>query len=181
MRFARAKNSIGECLKGDWDCYVTTMFDFYGIDPDWPGRKLSENERRALSVAQKAKKVESATQEAVNKLFGAFNPCMRFIPYVSMHEVEALLFSDAEKLAAKLDVKRSAIDKILEACGEPENINDSEQTAPSKRLLALDHRFKKINKGVSLATDIGLPAMRGKCPHFDGWVRKLEALRPLGC
>jgi len=179
VKFDRAKNDIGDFLKQRSDTYVTTMFDYFRIKPDWPGRETTESERHAMSVAKKAERIESATQEAVDKLFGRVNATMRFIPYIAMHEMEALLFSDAAKLATHLHVDISAIERILKKCGEPEKINESERTAPSKRLMELCSRYKKIDTGSLIAKDIGLAAMREKCPHFDGWLRTLENLRPL--
>ena len=39
IRFGRAAKDIGKFLKLRKDIYVSTMFDFFRIDPDWPGKK----------------------------------------------------------------------------------------------------------------------------------------------
>jgi len=101
---------------------------------------------------------------------------MRFIPYVSMHEIEALYFSDPPCLAKKLGVEQWHIDSILEECGEPENINDQFTTAPSKRLVKLSNRFKKTTTGIAIAEAIGIPKMRESCPLFNTWVASLVNL-----
>jgi hypothetical protein len=48
----------------------------------------------------------------------------RFIPYIEMHEFEALLFSDATILADKINVSINQIQSILtDYKGRPEYIN----------------------------------------------------------
>ena len=101
----------------------------------------------------------------------------RFIPYVSMHEFEALLFSDPRILAEQLRVAQADVEVILTKCGEPEAINDSSMTAPSKRLANLSERFKKTSTGIAIAKAIGLPTMRRECPLFDAWLTRIENLR----
>lgn len=95
---------------------------------------------------------------------------------MSMHETEALYFSDPACLAENIGVNQSKVDAILAECGEPEKINDSNFTAPSKRLEGLSSRFKKTSTGISIAQAIGIPKMRAACPLFHDWLRKLESL-----
>lgn len=94
-----------------------------------------------------------------------------------MHEFEALLFSDPKVLATGLEsVEESSIQQIRGQFAGPEEINDSQQTAPSKRIARLDRSYQKVNDGVSIAMKIGLDLMRAECPHFNQWIGKLEAL-----
>ena len=93
-----------------------------------------------------------------------------------MYEIEALYFRDPLGLAEQSGVPQKAIEQILAACGEPENINDHSTTAPSKRLEKLSSRFKKTTTGIAIATAIGIPQMRESCPLFNNWVTKLENL-----
>ena len=39
VRFVRAKNDIGIFLKQRNDTYISTMFDFFRIDSNWPGKE----------------------------------------------------------------------------------------------------------------------------------------------
>ena len=117
-----------------------------------------------------------ATAERVRQLFQEQHLSNRFIPYVSMYEIEALYFSDPACLAEKLGVAQRHIDAILLECKEPENINDHSQTAPSKRMENLSDRFKKTSTGIAIAMEIGIPKMRSACPLFGAWVTKLESL-----
>ena len=174
IRFARVKRDIELHLKQRHDTFVTLFVDYYGIRNDWPGIEAA----RLLKVpAQIAEVVNKATMEAVQSLFMETNPVRRFIPFIAVHEFETLLFSDAGILAAELGVKRAKVDAILKECGEPEKINNSNETAPSKRLEDLNDRFKKTSTGIAIARAVGLSKMRAACPLFDAWMTTLESLR----
>ena len=174
VRFSRVKNDIERHLKQRKIKYLTLCIDLYGIKGDWPG--LSEAKRQA-TPSSKAAKINSATQQRVSELYGDNEAGRRFIPYVAMHEFEALLFSGPQKLAEALHVSRSDIDKIITECGEAENINDSPTTSPSKRIEKLYSGFRKTSMGIAVARSIGLVAMRKKCPIFDSWIKTLENLK----
>jgi hypothetical protein len=176
VKFTRAKNDFERHLKQRPDTYLTLFVDYYGIKKGWPGRDISVDENRMLSNSEKAKKVNDATMQEVSQLYNDFRPEKRFIPFIAMYEFEALLFSDSQILADKLQVSKEMIDNILSECREPENINDSPANAPSKRLEALSDRFKKTTTGITVAKEIGLQKIRAKCPIFNEWLTKLEHL-----
>ena len=173
VKFARAQNDIGKHLKQRKDTWITILVDYYGIRGDWPGYTES---KRQTDHTRKAAIMNQATAEQVQQLFPEENQASRFIPYVSMYEIEALYFSDPACLAQTLEVDQRHIDAILMECKEPEKINDHSTTAPSKRLEALSGRFKKTSTGIAIATEIGIPKMRSACPLFNGWLSKLESL-----
>ena len=173
IRFARVKRDLELHLKQRHDTYVTLFVNYYGIRNDWPG---IDEARKKKVPARIAAIVNKSTMEAVQALFGETDPDRRFIPFVAVHEFETLLFSDAGILAAELGVKRAKVDAILNECGEPEKINNSNETAPSKRLEDLNDRFKKTSTGIAIARAIGLSKMRAACPLFDEWMTKLESL-----
>jgi len=176
VKFVRAKNDIELHLKQRPDTYLTIFVDYYGLKNDWPG--IEEAKHQTMPSA-KAGAINSATQNKVNELYGNNDADRRFIPYVAMHEFEALLFSDPEKLAVQLGVSQSRIDKILEDCGEPEQIDDSPHTAPSKRLEALYSRYRKTSTGIAIAEAIGLEKIRNECPLFNKWLTDIERLEGL--
>lgn len=175
VKFARAVKDIGNHLKQQSDVYVTTFVDYYGLSKDWPGFDAA---KRTKEPAQIAEALNKATREAVTQQFGELNPAKRFIPYVAVHEYEALLFSSPEILAKELQVKEQEILKIMQECGEPERINDSAQTAPSKRIISLCPKYKSMKTiaGVAAAKAIGVAKMREKCPVFNSWLTSLEEL-----
>ena len=174
VRFSRAQNDIERHLKQRKETWLTLLVDYYGMKRDWPGFQESKRKTRPAS---KARVMNEATRKQVNTLFGDHDSERRFIPYVSMFEFEALLFSDAKILAQKLNVRLKDVEKILRQCGEPEMINDKSQTAPSKRLETLSDRFKKTTTGINIAREIGIDKMRESCPIFDEWITELENLK----
>lgn len=176
VRFARVHNDIAMHLKQRPDTFVTLFLDYYGLRSDWPGL---EGAKALPTPKQKAECVNQATKAAVAELCGAQRAEERFLPFVAMHEFEALLFSDPQILAGALKVKVSAVEKILDECREPENINDSSQTAPSKRIRSLSSGFIKTTTGVGVAMEIGLRRIRERCPLFDAWLDALEHLPKL--
>ena len=105
---------------------------------------------------------------------------VRFIPFVIMHEFEALLFSDCA--AFSRGIGRPDLQQQLQAIRDifatPEEINDSPITAPSKRVLQIIPNYQKPFLGPLAALEIGLERMRQECPHFDAWLTRLEQVPP---
>lgn len=174
VKFARIKNDIGLHLKQRHDTYLTLFVDYYGIKGDWPGLKEAKQQ---TTPGAKAERVNRATKDRVNTLFSDYGSERRFIPYIAMHEFEAMLFSEPQKLAARLQVPKSDIDKILTECGEAENIDDSPTSSPSKRLENLSSRFKKTSTGIDIAKAIGLVKIRERCPIFNKWLTEIECIK----
>ena len=78
--------------------YCSTMFDYYAMPGDWPGRKAAV----AKAWHERATCVEEAMlADIVAAMGGKFDPKF-FIPYVQLHEFEALTFADVEVLAGVL-------------------------------------------------------------------------------
>ena len=173
VKFARAQRDIGLHLKQRRDTYLTLFIDYYGIKNDWPGYAEAKKQR---DHRQKAEIMNTATREKVTALFADQKAARRFIPYVAMFEFEALLFSSPAILARHLGVREKEVQSILDECGEPEKINDSPASAPSKRLEALANRFGKTTTGIAVATEIGIANIRAQCPLFNAWLGALEQL-----
>jgi hypothetical protein len=171
--YARARQDILTTLKQDAGVFCATMFDYYGMPNSWPNREAA----RQKPFAEKPGTIEQAILADISaELGGSFN-CARLIPYVQMHEFEALLFSDPKVLADGLELADDApTHGIADQFNSPEEINDSEQTAPSKRIMGLNPGYAKVSDGVRISQKIGLTTMRAQCPHFNEWIGKLEAL-----
>ncbi len=177
VRFARVKKDIGNHLKQRTETYVTTFVDYYGIK-EWPGIDSVPENSKPDHIA---KHINKETKKEINKQFSKQESNRRFIPYMSIHEFEALLFSDSALLASELGINETEISDVLTTHGEPEAINNSPQTAPSKRLEAWSQRvsktkFAKTSTGITLAKDIGISKMREKCPVFNAWIDQLETI-----
>jgi hypothetical protein len=104
----------------------------------------------------------------------------RFIPYIQLHEFEAFLLVDPDKLITMYPDKQSAINRLKIDIGnmEPEKINDSQHTAPSKRIIKHlpNYEGQKAQVGPLVAEDIGLGRLRKECPHFNEWIDMLEKI-----
>jgi Domain of unknown function (DUF4276) len=155
------------------------MFDYFRIDPEWPGRiQVQQQVRKGviLSATQKAEILEAQTHDEIVKSFPEYDSANRFIPYIEMHEFEALLFSDVDILADKTGIEVSKIRGIIEEYDNPEEINDNPAKAPAKRLKSLRSGYRKVAMGKIISEGIGIQTMRRECPHFNDWLRKLEHL-----
>lgn len=174
-----AKREIIRHLKESSNNYVTTMVDYYGLPADglkaWPGRARA----MSLPFAQKASTVENSMMEEVIAEMGvdSFYP-NRFVPFVLMHEFEALLFSDCAGFARGIQREdlRVAFQQIRDAFATPEEINDSPVSAPSKRIVQLVPEYQKPLYGALAVIEIGLDQIRAECQHFDDWLKKLESV-----
>lgn len=107
-------------------------------------------------------------------------PNPRFIPYVQVHEFEALVLVDVDQIPLQYpDGEADHVPNALRASiGDtpPEAINDGDATAPSKRILTCLPSYQKPTVGPRITAAIGLPRLRQACPHFSGWVATLESL-----
>ena len=179
IRFDKAKIDIGNFLKQRNDTYISTMFDYFRIDSEWPGRVEVQRQLQSgmtLTASHKAEILEAATRQEIVKAFPGCNAENRFVPYIDMHEFEALLFSDADILAEKSGIDLSLIREIIEAYDNPEEINDDPANAPGKRLESLKNGYRKVAMGKTISEAIGIQAIRRQCPHFNDWLAKLELL-----
>ena len=179
IRFDKAKKDIGNFLKQRNDTYLSTMFDYFRIDSNWPGKAEVHRQIQnggSLAAADKAGILERATRDEIAKAFAGYNTENRFIPYIEMHEFEALLFSDVHILAEITEIEVTEFEKILKDFTNPEEINDDPNNAPSKRIQALKNGYRKVAMGKAVSEAIGIQAIRRQCPHFNKWLTKLEQL-----
>ena len=101
-------------------------------------------------------------------------------PYVQMHEFEGLLFSDPEAFRAiRMNEARANIESLrLIRCefDTPEDINDSRDRAPSRRLMREVHGYSKTIDGIAVAKETGIRRIREECPRFREWLEWMEGL-----
>lgn len=144
--------------------YVTTMFDYYAMPDNTPEIGLHDP-----NIYERIGKIEAA----VNRDIGQANCMFHFM----LHEFEAILFSNPEsfELIAETDVV-DKIRKIRESYPTPEHINNSPETAPSKRLERLIPNYAKIKNGTLISKDIGIDKILAECPHFCEWIKKIKEL-----
>lgn len=168
------RRDILNSLKEGADIWVTMMVDYSGMPHSWPGRRQAESRR---SIGEKADTVEQAMLARIKGALENFYP-VRFIPHVTMHEFEGMLFSNPSVLADAIGHPNIApqLEGIVNECGSPEEINASYGTFPSRRIKALAQGYQKALTGVDAARQIGLMTIRHRCTLFDRWVGKLEDL-----
>ncbi|NOQ64736.1 MAG: DUF4276 family protein [Methyloprofundus sp.] len=137
---------------------VTTLYDFYGF------KQLNKDETKESLEHRILTSVPLSLQE-------------RLIPYIQMYEFEGLLFSSPSIMAGVLQDEKIEpwAQKILDQFnGKPELINNSPETAPSKRLAISSYR--KTTHGPNIAKAIGIDNIRSQCKGFDQWIRTLEGI-----
>jgi len=171
VKFSRAERDIVNSLRQSNVSAVSTFVDYYGVK-EWPGK---DNVLPNSPPDQIADCLNHAAKDAICSKYDKLNPQNRFIPFVAVHEFEALLFSDSKILAEHLHIEQAKVDEVLsEHDGLPEKINSSPATAPSKRLEQWDARYGKTTAGIAIASAIGIEKMREKCPLFDTWLCAIE-------
>lgn len=167
VRFRRAKREIIAALKEKDEPIVSTFVDYYGIK-EWPGTEvISPNatpEQIANILNTRAKDIISEEYPELGK---------RYVPFLAVHEFEALLFSDSEVLARHLKINKEEIEAVLSECGSPECVNTGINTAPSKRLIKWNPYYTKTQNGHKIAQEIGIPTIRKACPLFNEWLNQI--------
>lgn len=175
VNYQRLLTDLKNRLLGDKSCHCTTLIDYYALPNEFPGKRDSEKQRNSKD---KLKLVIEALYKKINLDIGEAST--RFIPYIQLHEFEGLLFSSPESLAASLKQPSllAEFHKIRSSFTNPEEINDSPVTAPSKRIQSLYSGYDKPVHLLLAANNIGLRVIRQECSLFDCWIKKLEALAP---
>ena len=171
LDFEKIHGDLNRLMREDSnpEARFTTMVDLYALPPEFPGWAEARN--------------KTGPEERVEALEAAFQSNIgdsRFLPYIQLHEFEALLYCDLTQLQQRIADSESAFAALSrEVRGmQPEEINEGATTAPSKRIInhvPIYDRLK-VRVGAPAAAAIGLPRLRAKCPHFDEWVTQLEML-----
>ena len=172
--YSRVKRDVLAVLKQDRGAYCSTMIDLYGLGPGFPGHPPPDH----LSSIAKVRHVEQAVKEDICEEIPDLRADRRFIPYLQLHEYEAILFSDPAAFATGINrpnLQRRFQD-IRDEFESPEDINNDPGTAPSKRVLAVCPNYRKVIEGAQAAAAVGIPIMREECQHFREWIESLEAL-----
>jgi len=76
ISFDRAKTDIGNFLRQRQDIYISTMFDFYRIDNEWPGRDEIQRQIQngnTIKASEKAEILEMATHVQIVSEFPGYD------------------------------------------------------------------------------------------------------------
>ena len=158
-------NTINGLLKEtqDTQIIVTTFIDLFRIPTNMPG--YDNAQLLSNSIAQ-VEYLEGCLAEAIGD--------RRFYPYIQRHEFEALVFSSNigfEKYFTEDQASRTEV--IVNGFNNPEDINSSPESSPSKRILAIVPDYDKVLFGNLLALEIGIDVIFSRCPRFAMWVSEL--------
>ncbi len=158
--YTTIKKDAYRLLKDSDAVIVTTMFDFYRLPSDFPDWNNNG------SCYDKVQSAEKAFALDINH--------NKFIPYLQLHEFEGLLFSAPEEISDAFGgMEKPILQSIRNKFSTPEEINQGEETHPSKRLLNLFPRYNKPVFGSLIAGRTGMERIRSACPHFNEWISKL--------
>lgn len=162
--YPRIKKQIQKLLNDSSVNIVTTMFDYYGLPDNFPGKNN-------IPKGECCEIIRYLENEWFNDIGHK-----RFFPYLQVHEFEALLFSSPAHIAEAFPETESLsqLIKIKNMFKTPEKINDNPQTAPSGRLKNIFSSYEKILHGPLIANRIGLDTIKQECVHFSHWIERLE-------
>ncbi len=137
---------------------VTTLIDFYGLPESFP------------NFTKDSKKISNIE----NGIKDHFKNDPNLIPYIQRHELEALMFANRDGLNSVIDDKKKMeeVDKIITTYPNPEDINNSPETAPSKRLNGI-FGYNKVDHSDSIFQEIGMDNILAKCPRFSKWIDEI--------
>ena len=169
--YSKAKKDIQQWMSSEnsSDRRFTTMFDYYALPNDFPG---FSDAQKLINPYEKVKCIEKAFAEDIND--------KRFIPYIQLHEFEALLFSNLDVLLLEYEDKRKEIEYLKNVLSQspynnnPELINDKKETSPSNRIIAKIPEYQKLSSGSLITELISVDVLRKKCFHFNEWLTELE-------
>lgn len=164
--FKKIKENLTALLQDSSVSLVTMLFDFYGFPII---RSEKERETRAKPSQTPIQRIEQRLKEEITH--------ERFLPFLLLHEFEALLFVNPSISARELEIEEKHLLDIRKVFS-PEEINDGPQTAPSKRIQGifqtLGKTYNKVSDGVFALCSTPIEEMIKECPHFGEWIERIE-------
>lgn len=157
------RKDIGNTLTSSQFVCVTTMIDFYGYPDDGPARCSAPHTDECVVNRERGMAADISGGD-------------RFLPFVVLHEFEALVFAAASAASdLPANVRKHCAGVLAQYDQNAESINDGPTTAPSKRLKSEWSGYSKVRDGVAITASAGLPVVRSHAPRFDRWLSRLEA------
>ncbi len=166
-KYSKIREHVFNLLKSVPNPYslVTTMFDYYKLPNDFPGKRNMPSG----NIYERVKHIED-------------NFCIDigsddFLPYIQIHEFEALLFASMNGFEKKFPRCADRFKEILRNSGNnPELINDLEP--PSRKIINIVRdgyrkEFIKTLDGLEIARNVGIDSMIKNCKHFREWVYRI--------
>ena len=167
VNFQHLANTIKPLLANKKDYFIVTTFvDFFRV----PTNCANYNECMFLDA--RISQVEQLEQSMSN----FFND-RRFLPYIQLHEFEALLFSHPIGFEVFFETReKSLLMNVFEDYPNPEDINTTVNGAPSKRILNVKDNYNKVIDGNLIALEIGIHKIIERCNRFSSWLKNIEKM-----
>lgn len=153
--------------QGD-DARFSMMVDLFSLPNDFPG----------YATAMAINDPHAQVQALEASLDGVMHDS-RFISYLQLHEFEALVLVDPERISCLYEGCDRQLKKLAKECAEfdtPEHINHGQHTHPKYRIKQAVPDYHENVDGPELADDIGIETLRSTCKHFNDWLTVLEQL-----
>jgi hypothetical protein len=155
--FQRWQRDLRRWMRSDQnaDARFTSMVDLYRLPSDFPSTTPSTTD-----PLQRVEHIERAIAAEIAD--------RRFIPYVQLHEFEALLLTAPESFASVFPGRTIAVSGLRAECAgvAPEFIDDTPERSPSKRILKHFPDYDKRAAAPVIAQAIGLPPHPPSLPPF---------------
>lgn len=145
---------------------ITTMIDYYALPSNFPGY----NQRPFGTCYDRVEFMENQFNTDINN--------SKFLPYLQLHEFEALVFASEDKVSSafiNVPKKIARVNAINASFSSPEEINENPNSAPSKRLKGIFPDYQKILHSQLILSQVDLDELRTKCSHLNSWLTKLES------
>ncbi len=169
VNYQHIGNDLRIWMAQDQDAWFSTFIDLYALPANFPGF----DEAKKLTGYQRVIALEKAWAADVSD--------DRFVPFIALHEFEALLLTDPQAFAREFPDDNVAVEALVGLCAgfeSPELINDRPEMAPSQQIIKHLPAYEglKSSAGPLIAEAIGLATIRARCPHFAAWLDRLESL-----
>lgn len=152
------------CSQPQWSA-VTTLIDLYGFPADI---QLAEPLATSGGHAAAAQLSEVMTREVDDA---------RFIPFVMVHEFEALVIAAGAHLPSVFGQARAAneFQKLLsEHDGNAELIDSHPHSSPAARVEGTIAEYSKVRDGIDIIEQAGLRSCLHACPQLAEWIEWLR-------
>ena len=145
------------------DTFITTLLDFFRLPNDFPNYTTDKTKVTEIEQGLTATMTDIVSHN-------------RFLPYIQLHEVEALMFIKVEgfELLIKEDRQRQELQNIIAQYPNPEDINGGSATAPSKRLEKIFPEYQKVFYSGLVFDELSIDEIRNKCHRFNSWLNNIE-------
>lgn len=157
--YAKLINEINELLKHPY-CIVTTFVDYYRFPENFPSFQDCVRQKDKYKAKQC---IENGMSKDINN--------NRFIPYVQLHEFEAIVFADIPNTK---ELEKKVLQEILNQFNDnPEYINSNKP--PSKRIASLVKGYSnsKSLMNTIILESIVIDNVRQKCKGFNEWIENI--------